>query len=139
MITTHRGPLPEGQVVYRINTGAPLPAGADAVIMVEDTRVHSTFVDSTGKTEEKEIEILAQVDVGENVREPGSDVKRGDLVLEKGTLISSAGGEIGTLAFIGKARVIVSRFFLAFAQLLIYHVPGQSLSEASGGHPEHRK
>lgn len=73
--------------------------------MVEDTRVHSTHIDSSGRMEEKDIEMLAQVDVGENVRKPGSDVKQGELVLEKGMLISSAGGEIGTLAFVGKTTV----------------------------------
>ncbi|CAL1700302.1 unnamed protein product [Somion occarium] len=87
VITTPLATLPEGRVLYRINTGAPLPLGADAVIMVEDTRVHSTHIDSSGRMEEKDIEMLAQVDVG--------------------MLISSAGGEIGTLAFVGKTTVKV--------------------------------
>ncbi|KAL0577450.1 hypothetical protein V5O48_004519 [Marasmius crinis-equi] len=95
--------LPEG-TIYRINTGAGLPVGTDAVIMVEDTRLVSTF-DEDG--EEKEVETLAQVSPGENVRDPGSDVRKGDLVLPKGERITGAGGEIGTLAFVGRKEVAV--------------------------------
>ncbi|KAF8897865.1 hypothetical protein BD779DRAFT_1465949 [Infundibulicybe gibba] len=59
--------LPEGKI-YRINTGAPLPAGADAVIMVEDTRLVSTFLSADGAGgEEKEVLTAAQVPAGENV------------------------------------------------------------------------
>ncbi|KAI0722668.1 molybdenum cofactor biosynthesis protein [Earliella scabrosa] len=98
-------PLPPG-TVFRINTGGPLPAGTDAVIMVEDTRLHSTYRSPLGdEVEENEIETLAQVPRGENVREPGSDVRQGELVLERGTIVNSAGGEIGTMAFVGRTRV----------------------------------
>lgn len=94
--------LPQG-VIYRINTGGPLPAGADTVIMVEDTRLVSTHKDSNGEdVEENEVETLAQVPAGENVRAPGSDVRQGDLVLQRGERIHSGGGEIGTLAFVGR-------------------------------------
>jgi len=55
--------------------------------------------------EEKEIETLAQVSAGENTRAPGSDVKEGDLVLENGERITDVGGEIGTLAFVGRKHV----------------------------------
>ncbi|KAG6916471.1 hypothetical protein DXG01_006665 [Tephrocybe rancida] len=96
-------PVPPGSV-YRVNTGGPLPVGSDAVIMVEDTRLISTFEDSDGELdgEEKEIETLVQVPERENVRLPGTDVKVGDLVLQKGDIMKSAGGELGTLAFVGK-------------------------------------
>ncbi|KAJ7066192.1 molybdenum cofactor biosynthesis protein [Mycena amicta] len=98
---TISNPLPAGSI-YRINTGGPLPAGTDTVIMVEDTRLVSA-VDG----EEKEVECLVQVPVGENVRAPGSDVRKGDLVLQKGDIISSGGGEIGTLTFVGRGDVEV--------------------------------
>ncbi|KAI0677254.1 MoaB/Mog domain-containing protein [Trametes maxima] len=102
-------PLPLG-AVFRVNTGGPLPAGADAVIMVEDTRLHSTQRTPLGEAfEEDEIETLAAVPRGENVREPGSDVRQGELVLERGTVVHSAGGEIGTLAFVGRTMVNVVR------------------------------
>ncbi|KIM76426.1 hypothetical protein PILCRDRAFT_826433 [Piloderma croceum F 1598] len=96
--------------IYRINTGGPLPTGANTVIMVEDTRLISTYKDADGSDgEEKEVETLVQIPVGENVREPGSDVKTGDLVLQKGEVITSIGGEIGTLAFVGRKKVEVYR------------------------------
>ncbi|KAF8076790.1 MoaB/Mog domain-containing protein [Lyophyllum atratum] len=100
--------IPPGSV-YRINTGGPLPAGADTVIMVEDTRLVSTHQvpGSPLDGEEKEIEILAQVPSGENVRAAGSDVRKGDLVLQKGDIIRSSGGEVGTLAFIGRKEIEV--------------------------------
>lgn len=68
--------------------------------MVEDTHLHST----TGE-EELEVEALAQVDKGENVRKAGSDARAGDLVLEKATVVHAHGGEIGTLAFVGRTKV----------------------------------
>lgn len=91
--------LPAGSI-YRINTGAPLPNGLDSVIMVEDTEV----VERDGD-EERVVKLLAQVDLGENVRKAGSDVKRGEKVLEQGDVISAVGGELGTLAFITKRAV----------------------------------
>ncbi|KAF9498679.1 hypothetical protein BDN71DRAFT_1443074 [Pleurotus eryngii] len=94
--------VPSG-VIYRINTGAPLPNGTDAVIMVEDTTLVST--DASG--EEAEVETLAQVAPGENLRLPGSDARKGDLVLEKGQRLLASGGEIGTLAFVGRKEVEV--------------------------------
>ena len=44
---------------------------------------------------------------GENVREVGSDVEKGELVLAKGEQVSAAGGEIGLLASVGVAEVLV--------------------------------
>ncbi|PWN17767.1 hypothetical protein BCV69DRAFT_285652 [Microstroma glucosiphilum] len=91
--------------VCRVNTGQGLPAGTDGVVMVEDTALIST----TAQDEEDEIEILAQIDPMENVRRLGSDVRAGMMVLPAGTTISALGGEIGTLAFLGKTNVSVYR------------------------------
>jgi gephyrin len=97
-------PLEAGQIA-RITTGAPLPPGATSVVMVEDTVLKTMTED--GK-EEKEIEILAEgVKSGENVREIGSDIKKGDVILQKGEEISAIGGELGLLASVGKAEVLV--------------------------------
>ncbi|RMZ87926.1 hypothetical protein DV736_g4855, partial [Chaetothyriales sp. CBS 134916] len=99
-------PLKAGEIA-RITTGAPLPEGANAVVMVEDTVISSTTDD--GK-EEKEVEILTdELEVGENVREPGSDVKLGETILKRGMRITSIGGEIGVLAAAGIKRVPVYR------------------------------
>ncbi|KAF9778616.1 MoaB/Mog domain-containing protein [Thelephora terrestris] len=102
-------PLPQG-AVFRVNTGGPVPPGADAVIMVEDTVVKSTHKDEKGgDLEEAEIETLVQIPRGENIRFPGSDVKAGDLVFSKHTILDGLGGDIGTMAFIGKKEVHVTR------------------------------
>ena len=70
--------------------------------MVEDTLLKTTRDSSD---EEDEVEARAQVASGENVRKPGSDVRQGDLVLEKGQVLHASGGEIGTLVFVGKTKV----------------------------------
>ncbi len=99
-------PLERGQIA-RITTGAPLPPGATAVVMVEDTILKTTTEDGR---EEKEIEILADgFKPGENVREVGSDIKKGEIILRKGEEISATGGELGLLASVGKTEVLVYR------------------------------
>lgn len=96
--------LKEGQIA-RITTGAPLPPGADAVVMVEDTALASQTDD--GK-EEKEVEILTdEVAAGENVREVGSDVQEGDTIMKKGEGITVVGGEFGLLASVGTTEVSI--------------------------------
>jgi gephyrin len=98
--------LKEGEIA-RITTGAPLPPGSDAVIMVEDTVLVSKTDDGN---EEKEVEILtSDIKAGENVREVGSDVKKGTTILQKGSRISAIGGEFGLLASVGKQEVSVYR------------------------------
>lgn len=94
-------PLPKGHI-YRINTGAPLPIGTDAVVMVEDTEL--VEADQNTK-DEKVVKLLVQVPANENVRMPGTDVKKGDMVLEKGARISEVGGELGSLIFVGRETV----------------------------------
>jgi molybdopterin molybdotransferase len=90
-----RKALGPGQAV-RIMTGAPLPKGADGVVMVEDTEKAGTRV-----------KILRFVGPGDNVGEAGEDLKKGELILEKGEAIAPA--EVGMLAALGKASVRVSR------------------------------
>lgn len=94
--------LKQGEIA-RITTGAPLPPGATSVIMVEDT-VLKTMTDD-GR-EEKEVELLAEgVQEGENIREIGSDVKKGSVILHQGEQVSAVGGEIGLMAAVGAATV----------------------------------
>jgi gephyrin len=60
--------------------------------------------------EEPEVEILTSaVTEGENVREIGSDVQKGDTVLRKGAAISAIGGEFGLIASVGVQEVSVYR------------------------------
>ena len=49
--------IPLGPQVIRINTGAPVPPGADAVVMVEETKL----VEATDDGEEVKVEILTKV------------------------------------------------------------------------------
>lgn len=85
--------ISEGDTV-EISTGAPVPRGSDAVVMVEHTRC-------TGST----IEIFRPVVPGENVAAAGSDIMAGELVLRKGETITPR--EIGVLAALGAEKVKV--------------------------------
>ncbi|MCR2762381.1 molybdopterin molybdotransferase MoeA [Microbacterium sp. zg.B48] len=69
--------LPEGSAIA-IMTGAPLPAGADAVVPVEDTRLTDGVV-----------EILRGRDAGDHVREAGSDLAAGEVLLPAGLRLAS--------------------------------------------------
>ena len=101
------GEVPElkpGEIA-RITTGAPLPPGATSVVMVEDTVLRSKTDDGD---EEKEVEILTDaIKPGENVREVGSDVNAGDVIMKKGEGITAIGGEFGLLASVGTREVSV--------------------------------
>ena len=98
--------LRPGQIA-RITTGAPVPHGATAVVMVEDTRLIRATED--GK-EELEVEILASdMGVEENIRQVGSDVAMGSVILSAGTEITAMGGEIGILASVGISKVMVHK------------------------------
>ncbi|KAK4544340.1 hypothetical protein LTR36_004231 [Oleoguttula mirabilis] len=101
------GQVPELMIgeVARITTGAPLPPKATAVVMVEDTVLRSMTEDGN---EEDEIEILTDaIKVGENVREVGSDVKAGEVIMRKGEGITAVGGEFGLLASVGTQELSV--------------------------------
>ena len=98
-------PSLEPGTIARITTGAPLPPGASAVVMVEDTVLSSMTEDGH---EEEIVEILTdKVKPNENVREIGSDTKYGETILRRGDEISAVGGELGLLASVGKAEVMV--------------------------------
>lgn len=96
--------LESGQIA-RITTGAPLPDGADSVVMVEETVLCEMTEDNA---EEKVVEILASdVMPNDNVREIGSDVAKGTVLLKKGSRVSQTGGEIGLLSSVGVGSIPV--------------------------------
>jgi len=95
---THTGEVTAGTCL-RLATGAPLPAGADAVVMQEDTR---TETDATN-----EVLILDAAKPWENVRLLGEDIKRGSTIAETGDALSS--GHISLLAATGATHVTVGR------------------------------
>ena len=78
----------------RIMTGAPMPRGADAVVMVERTRAEGDVV-----------VIEHHAALGEHVRRAGDDLRPGDVVVDAGTVLTPA--HLGVLASLGYARVPV--------------------------------
>jgi molybdopterin molybdotransferase len=77
-----------------IMTGAPVPAGADAVVMVE-------YTSRTGDR----VEIKKGIASGENIVLAGSEAKRGDRVLSSGTRLDHAA--IAVAASVGKSHLLV--------------------------------
>lgn len=78
----------------RIMTGAPMPRGADAVVMIEDaTELGATRVRCNKPAK-----------VGDAVREIGEDVCAGDIVFKSGEVINAAG--VGVLASINARKVL---------------------------------
>jgi molybdopterin molybdotransferase len=88
-------PLEPGAAV-RIMTSAPIPAGAEAVIPFEE-------VESDGA----DILVFKRYPHGANIRRAGEDVRAGQVVLGKGTLLRPAA--IGMLAALGRTQVLVPR------------------------------
>jgi molybdopterin molybdotransferase len=80
----------------RIMTGAPIPDGADTVVRVEDTDNASDVVTITAATPK-----------GLSTRPAGEDLRKGETILTKGTVLRAA--EIGLLASVGRARVRVRK------------------------------
>lgn len=75
--------ISEGECV-RISTGAPIPPGANCIIQVEDTIVVSKSQD---ETIEMTIDIKKQPKLFDNIRDVGSDISEGELLLNKDTEI----------------------------------------------------
>jgi molybdopterin molybdotransferase len=80
----------------RIMTGAPMPPGADAVVMVEDTSLDG-----------ERVSIVASVEPGESVRRRGQDVRAGAVVIAAGRRMRPA--DVGMAASLGYARLEVGR------------------------------
>lgn len=81
----------------RIMTGAPLPDGADAVVMVELTRPAGPDA----------VDVLAFVPVGNHIRPAGDDIPAGALVFDAGTELGP--GHLGVLASLGYEAAPVHR------------------------------
>src|ERR1700724_3809034 len=85
-----------------IMTGAPLPAGADAVVMVEHT---SLLADQWGCSPAgKLVEVRRGVSVGENFVPRGAEARARQLLLDRGRRLDHAG--IAIAASVGKSRVL---------------------------------
>jgi molybdopterin molybdotransferase len=88
-------PLPAGQAA-RIFTGAPVPPGADCVVMQEHVSVEGDAI------------LVSQpVAAGDHIREAGEDLQIGDRVIARGSVLRPS--QIGVLASLGRAVVAVHR------------------------------
>lgn len=94
----------ESGAASRIMTGAPLPAGADAIVPVEDT--DEPWRGSERPLPER-VAIRRAVKSGDFVRYPGEDIQAGMTVLEAGHTLRPQ--EIGVLASLGVGQVPVVR------------------------------
>jgi molybdopterin molybdotransferase len=102
------GSMPTKEVkprtAIRIMTGAPLPEGADAIVRFEDTDEVSR---KSSREDLSHIGILCQVKKGLNIRRRGEDIARGNLILQKGTVLRPQ--EMGVLASLGHSTALVIR------------------------------
>jgi molybdopterin molybdotransferase len=92
---SHGQPLHAGEAA-RIFTGAPIPPGADAVVMQEECEA----------LDGEQVKVNRVVPAGQWIRRAGEDVTRGATVLSKGTRLTPA--ELGLAASIGLAQLQVS-------------------------------
>ncbi|HLS77123.1 MAG TPA: gephyrin-like molybdotransferase Glp [Nocardia sp.] len=86
-------PLPDGGA-WKVMTGAPIPPGADCVVPVEDTKV-----------EDGHVVIERGRAAGDFIREPGTDVGAGELLVAAGTGLTPR--HIAALAAVGVPKVAV--------------------------------
>jgi molybdopterin biosynthesis enzyme len=89
----YTGQLPRNRIepgaCAEIATGAPLPGGADSVVMVEETEA----ADDDG------VDIFVEVSPGQNVGRRGADITAGDLVVRRGDHLNPS--RVGAIAAIG--------------------------------------
>ena len=73
-----------GQCI-EIATGAPMPAGADAVVIVEET-----------DSDDDVVRVFMSVNTAQNIGRQGSDIEKGQTVMQPGTLLNAS--RVGSLA-----------------------------------------
>ncbi|MEZ4501656.1 MAG: molybdopterin molybdotransferase MoeA [Dehalococcoidia bacterium] len=104
------GSVFEGEVgpgeAVRIMTGAPIPAGADAVVPFEETDEQERG-EAWAAAPGTEVRIDVEAKPGANLRLAGEDVRTGEVVLPAGTVLGPA--QMGVLASLGHARAKVIR------------------------------
>ena len=97
--TIYTGQLPKNRIetgeCAEIATGAPMPDGADAVVMVEETDI-----DDRGS-----VSIFAQAAARQNIGRQGADIQKGQRVLQPGTLLNAS--RLGSIAALGLTEVAV--------------------------------
>lgn len=105
------GYLYEGEVgpgtAVRIMTGAPVPAGADAIVPFEETDEPFDRAPERSHKVDAKVRVFKTAQLGANIRRAGEDVREGQRALEKGRVLRSS--EIGLLASLGRAAAKVVR------------------------------
>jgi molybdenum cofactor synthesis domain-containing protein len=87
-------PVERGECI-EIATGAPMPGGADAVVIVEDTDGEASG----------SVRVFASISPGQNIGPQGADIRRGQQVLQAGTVLTPS--RVGAIAALGRANVEV--------------------------------
>mmetsp|Transcript_6046 Transcript_6046/g.6185 ORF Transcript_6046/g.6185 Transcript_6046/m.6185 type:complete len:648 (-) Transcript_6046:218-2161(-) len=87
--------LRPGHIVY-ITTGAMVPEGAQGVVKIEDTS-------AVGSMDSK-VHVHVKIPNGCNIRQIGSDINKGEVIIKKGTVVGPA--EVGLLATVGVMSVL---------------------------------
>lgn len=97
--TIYTGQVPQQRVssgeCAEIATGAPMPDGADAVVMVEETDI-----DDLGR-----VSVFAAAAARQNIGRQGSDIQKGQHVLRPGTLLNAS--RLGSIAALGVTEIAV--------------------------------
>lgn len=86
----------------RVMTGAPIPAGIDTVIKVEDTRAPDE-----SSAQKSSVDIMAPEEKGTHIRRRGEDMRTGEVLMPAGTVLTA--GEVGILASLQRTFVPVYR------------------------------
>ncbi|MFH1867984.1 MAG: gephyrin-like molybdotransferase Glp [Candidatus Omnitrophota bacterium] len=95
--SSYRNTIRSGECV-KIMTGSPLPEGADSVVMVENTRE---------RKDKGRVMVLKRTGRYENICFKGEDIRRGSLVLKKGTCLR--GPEVSIASSLGRSKISVYR------------------------------
>jgi molybdopterin molybdotransferase len=96
----------EPGTAIRIMTGAPVPEGADSIIMFEETDEYQRKKSPDTKPVTR-VGIVCEAEPGLHIRRAGESIARGATVLKRGIIIRPS--EVGVLASIGRSEVTVIR------------------------------
>lgn len=101
----------EGEVAagtaVRIMTGAPVPNGADTIVPFEETDEPFGKAPERTQTLSAQVRVFKEARPGANIRRSGEDLRSGEVVVRRGTVLRPA--EIGVIASVGQAKVRVIR------------------------------
>jgi molybdopterin molybdotransferase len=88
----------------RIMTGAPIPSGANTIVIVEDTDFDYR---TPGIPLPEKVAIFQPSAIGTHIRHQGDDIHSGQIIINQGTILRPQ--DLGVLAMLGKAMVPVHR------------------------------